>query len=48
MININIRLSLYKNINMKLIYIKSIIEPKNYSAIRSTVKPRKTDTAKNR
>ena len=34
----NIGLSLYKNINMKLIYIKSTIEPKNYSTIRSILK----------
>ena len=32
---INIGLSLYKIINMKLIYIKSTMEPKNYSTIRS-------------
>src|SRR4051794_15013541 len=31
-------LSLYKNINMKLIYIKSTMEPKNYSTIRSILK----------
>src|SRR5690348_18335830 len=35
---INIGLSLYKNINMKLIYIKSTMEPKNYSTIRSILK----------
>src|SRR3954454_4189887 len=35
---INIGLSLYKNINMKLIYIKSTMEPKNYSNIRSILK----------
>ena len=37
---INIGLSLYKNINMKLIYIKSTMEPKNYStiSIRSILK----------
>jgi hypothetical protein len=34
----NIGLSLYKNINMKLIYIKSTMEPKNYSTIRSILK----------
>ena len=33
-----IELSLYKNINMKLIYIKSTMEPKNYSTIRSILK----------
>ena len=31
-------LSLYKNIIMKLIYIKSTMEPKNYSTIRSILK----------
>src|SRR5438132_3429574 len=35
---INIGLSLYKNINMKLVYIKSTMEPKNYSTIRSILK----------
>ena len=35
---INIGVSLYKNINMKLIYIKSTMEPKNYSTIRSILK----------
>src|SRR5437764_12933877 len=35
---INIGLCLYKNINMKLIYIKSTMEPKNYSTIRSILK----------
>src|SRR6185437_1912245 len=35
---INIGLSLYKNINMKLIFIKSTMEPKNYSTIRSILK----------
>src|SRR6185369_4706921 len=35
---INIGLSIYKNINMKLIYIKSTMEPKNYSTIRSILK----------
>src|SRR5581483_11537142 len=35
---INIGLPLYKNINMKLIYIKSTMEPKNYSTIRSILK----------
>src|SRR5437764_8298519 len=35
---INIGLCLYKNINMKLIYIKSTIEQKNYSTIRSILK----------
>ena len=35
---INIGLSLYKNINMKLIYIKSTMEPKNHSTIRSILK----------
>ena len=36
---INIELFLYKkNINIKLIYIKSIIELKNYSIIRSILK----------
>src|SRR5437879_3666953 len=35
---INIGLSLYKIINMKLIYIKSTMEPKNYSTIRSILK----------
>src|SRR6185312_13462279 len=34
----NIGLSLYKNIYMKLIYIKSTMEPKNYSTIRSILK----------
>ena len=34
----NIGLPLYKNINMKLIYIKSTMEPKNYSTIRSILK----------
>src|SRR5215203_6881215 len=28
----------YKNINMKLIYIRSTMEPKNYSTIRSILK----------
>src|SRR5215472_16456555 len=31
-------LSLYKNNYMKLIYIKSTMEPKNYSTIRSILK----------
>src|SRR5437764_5972484 len=35
---INIGLSLYKNINMKLIYVKSTMEPKNDSTIRSILK----------
>ena len=35
---INIGLPLYININMKLIYIKSTMEPKNYSTIRSILK----------
>ena len=35
------RLSLYKNYNMKLIYIKSTMEPKNYSTIRSILKKNK-------
>src|SRR5437016_3400780 len=35
---LNIGLCLYKNINMKLIYIKSTMEPKNYSTIRSILK----------
>src|SRR5438132_9073616 len=35
---INIGLSLYKNINMKLIYIISTMEPKNYSTIKSILK----------
>src|SRR2546421_6379393 len=35
---INIGLSIYKNINMKLIYIRSTMEPKNYSTIRSILK----------
>ena len=30
--------SIYKNINMKLIYIRSTMEPKNYSTIRSILK----------
>ena len=34
----NIGLSLYKNKYMKLIYIKSTMEPKNYSTIRSILK----------
>src|SRR5437899_12429986 len=34
----NIGLSLYKKHNMKLIYIKSTMEPKNYSTIRSILK----------
>ena len=34
----NIGLSLYKNINMKLIYIKSTMELKNHSTIRSILK----------
>src|SRR5581483_7012975 len=35
----NIGLPLYiKNINMKLIYIKSTMEPKNYSTIQSILK----------
>ena len=34
----NIGLSLYKNINMKLIYIKSTMEPKNYSTVRNILK----------
>src|SRR5438132_13387976 len=38
---INIGLSLYKNINMKLIFIKSTMEPKNYSTIRSILKKNK-------
>ena len=33
-----IELSLYKNNNMKLIYIRSTMEPKNYSTIRSILK----------
>src|SRR5205085_948664 len=38
-INIGLPLYLYiKNINMKLIYIKSTMEPKNYSTIRSILK----------
>ena len=35
---INIGLPLYKNKYMKLIYIKSTMEPKNYSTIRSILK----------
>src|SRR6266513_6232290 len=35
---INIGLPLYKKYNMKLIYIKSTMEPKNYSTIRSILK----------
>ena len=35
---INIGLCLYKNINMKPIYIKFTMEPKNYSTIRSILK----------
>src|SRR5205085_6001659 len=35
---INIGLPLYKNYNMKLIYIKSTMEPKNYSTIRIILK----------
>lgn len=35
---INIGLFLYKNINIKLIYIKSTIELKNYNTIRSILK----------
>ena len=34
----NIGLSLHKNINMELIYIKLTMEPKNYSTIRSILK----------
>src|SRR5438128_4564448 len=34
----HIGLFLYKNINMKLIYIKSTMEPKNYSTIQSILK----------
>src|SRR5438128_9287522 len=34
----HIGLFLYKNINMKLIYIKFTMEPKNYSTIRSILK----------
>src|SRR6185312_10113658 len=34
----NIGLSIYKNKYMKLIYIKSTMEPKNYSTIRSILK----------
>src|SRR5262245_4795976 len=34
----NIEICLYKNINMKLIYIKSTMETKNYSIIRSILK----------
>ena len=33
-----IELPLYKNNNMKLIYIRSTMEPKNYSTIRSILK----------
>src|SRR4051795_6378915 len=32
------RATLYKNNNMKLIYIRSTMEPKNYSTIRSILK----------
>src|SRR5437588_5804255 len=35
---INIGLYLYKIVNMKLIYIRSTMEPKNYSTIRSILK----------
>ena len=38
MLDINIELCLYKKLNMKLIYIKSTMEPKNYSTIRSILK----------
>src|SRR4051812_40765710 len=34
----DIGLSIYKNNHMKLIYIKSTMEPKNYSTIRSILK----------
>ena len=47
-ININIGLSLYKkNINMKLIYyyIKSTMEPKNYSTISIIAEPAKLKNA---
>src|SRR3954465_14340250 len=37
-INIYRIISIYKNMNMKLIYIKSTMEPKNYSTIRSILK----------
>ena len=36
--SLDIGLSLYKNNYMKLIYIKSTMEPKNYSTIRSILK----------
>ena len=39
MINvINFDRNKYKNNNMKLIYIRSTMEPKNYSTIRSILK----------
>src|SRR5947208_9413683 len=35
---LDIELPLYKIVNMKLIYIRSTMEPKNYSTIRSILK----------